>query len=342
MNENKIMARDRKETESYSHYTSEIEKIRDVLEKNPRGLTNNDIADLIGVNRNTVAKYLDVMHALGLVELKKYGPAKVWFLSERIPLTSLFNYTSSGVMVLDGNLVVHRVNKAQADFLGKTEGEVVDRNVSEVDDMWGLSIKGETAAGIYKNALEGKSYEALEVPVKSRTGGLRYFDLKVYPVILSGGKRAIVVIRDDTTERKRAEEMLREAEARYQALFEHSFERSPDGILIIDTETTMATKFNDAAHRNLGYTRDEFSGLRVMDYEAREKPEETKMHIEKVLREGQDTFVTKHRTRDGKIRDVLVTAQKIEISGRPVLNCIYRDITGLNYSDDKPMATKHE
>ena len=51
-------------------------------------------------------------------------------------------------------------------------------------------------------------------------------------------------------------------------LYQELFAASPDGILLVDAETQRPIEFNDAACRSLGYTRDEFMGLRIMDYEA--------------------------------------------------------------------------
>lgn len=124
-------------------------------------------------------------------------------------------------------------------------------------------------------------------------------------------------------ERMRIKEQLRESEMRYRTLFE----QSPDGVLVIDPLTAMAIEFNEAAHRQLGYTREEFKNFRIFDYEAKEKFDDTKFHIEKIIREGKDDFETMHRTRDGKLRNVMVTVQKIELSGKVVFHCIFHDIT---------------
>ncbi len=124
-------------------------------------------------------------------------------------------------------------------------------------------------------------------------------------------------------ERMRIKEQLEESEMRYRTLFE----QSPDGVLIIDPLTAIAIEFNEAAHRHLGYTRDEFKNFRIFDYEAKEKFDDTKYHIEKIIREGRDDFETMHRTKDGKLRNVMVTVQKIELSGKVVFHCIFHDIT---------------
>jgi PAS domain S-box-containing protein len=105
------------------------------------------------------------------------------------------------------------------------------------------------------------------------------------------------------------------------------FEHSPDGIVIIDPATGRPLEFNETVHRQLGYSREEFARLSISDLEAVETPEETRSHIAKIIREGRDDFETRQRTRQGEIRDILVTAQIIEVLGRPVYHCVWRDIT---------------
>jgi len=120
-----------------------------------------------------------------------------------------------------------------------------------------------------------------------------------------------------------SDEALKAAEVRYRTLLE----RSPDGVLLIDPKTTLPVEFNDAAYRQLGYSREEFAKLRVSDYEVLEAPVDTRARGEKLLRAGRDDFETQHRTKGGEIRHVSVTAQTIEISGLHFFLSIYRDIT---------------
>lgn len=66
----------------YRRYTlDEIRrKIIDVLQSaGGTGLSGVELADRIGINRMTVTKYLDVMHALGLLKKKKIGNVNIWF-----------------------------------------------------------------------------------------------------------------------------------------------------------------------------------------------------------------------------------------------------------------------
>jgi methanogenic corrinoid protein MtbC1 len=66
----------------YRRYTlDEVKrKIVDVLQGAAMGLSGIELADRTGINRMTITKYLDVMHAMGLVKKKKTGNVNVWFL----------------------------------------------------------------------------------------------------------------------------------------------------------------------------------------------------------------------------------------------------------------------
>ena len=130
-------------------------------------------------------------------------------------------------------------------------------------------------------------------------------------------------IMRNITERKQAEEACRNAEERYRTLFE----QSPNGILLIDPETGKTIESNETAHKQLGYTREEFAALRISDYEALEKPEETAKHIQKVIHVGIDDFETLHRTKSGEIRNVHVWAKKVQLSDRSIFYALFQDIT---------------
>jgi methanogenic corrinoid protein MtbC1 len=67
----------------YRRYTlDEIKrKIIDVLDSaGGTGLSGIELAERMGINRVTMTKYLDVMHAMGLLKKKKVGSVNVWFV----------------------------------------------------------------------------------------------------------------------------------------------------------------------------------------------------------------------------------------------------------------------
>ncbi len=118
------------------------------------------------------------------------------------------------------------------------------------------------------------------------------------------------------------ENECREAEVRYRALFD----QSPYGILIIDTDGKII-EFNETDHQQLGYTREEFSRLRIADVDPFESPEETEARMREILSKGKADFDVKQRTKAGEIRDVRVITQVLDFSGRKVFHTIWQDIT---------------
>lgn len=122
---------------------------------------------------------------------------------------------------------------------------------------------------------------------------------------------------------KQVEASLHDTEKLYHLLFDHS----PDGILIVDPMTTRFLDFNETACRQHGYSREEFSQLNIFDVEIDETPEEIQLHIEYVIQRGISDFETRHRTKQGEIINLHVTAQYTEVLGKPVYYCIIRDIT---------------
>ena len=153
-------------------------------------------------------------------------------------------------------------------------------------------------------------------------GAENYFEWKAVPIRISDTICHIGIDRD-ITERRRAEEAVRESEHRYRTLFE----QAADSIVLIDPQTEGFADFNELAYRQMGYTREEFARLTVADLEAAETPEQVRRHMETVLCDGQDVFETTHRTKDGEIRDVLVTARLLTIRGQRLIHSIWRDVT---------------
>jgi diguanylate cyclase (GGDEF)-like protein/PAS domain S-box-containing protein len=121
---------------------------------------------------------------------------------------------------------------------------------------------------------------------------------------------------------RQARERMRNA-LRYRTLFE----QARDGILIVDPETRCFVEFNAVAHEQLGYTRDEFARLCISDIEVDEVPEDTARHVERIRARGWDNFETRHRRKDGAVRNIQVIVQMLPLDGRPMLQCTFRDIT---------------
>ncbi len=177
-----------------------------------------------------------------------------------------------------------------------------------------------------KKVLEGAEYVEREFCELDKNGNMITAQIMVTPVKDEHGHViAGLELTFPTTQRKMMELKLAEASKLYHALFE----QAPLGVVVIDPATTKVIEFNDMAHNQLGYTRDEFSKLAIKDFEAMENVAAIRARINKILWQGHDAFETRHRTKTGEIRNVLVNVQVAEVSGRKILLNTYHDITGI-------------
>lgn len=143
-------------------------------------------------------------------------------------------------------------------------------------------------------------------------------------------------IGTDVTLRKQAEVALREAELRFHTLFE----QTPVGVVVIDVETGRVTECNAQAARQLGYSTKELCQLTMGQIEETLGGDSNRLNIEQILSQGQDEFEGRHRTKSGDIREVLITARVLELTGRRVIHCVFLDITERKRAQEKIRASE--
>ena len=236
-------------------------------------------------------------------------------------IADLYDNAPCGYHSLDPTGLIVRINETELSWLGYARNEVVGRmRFPDLLDAQGKArFRDNFALFLSQGHLPDHEYE------------LQAKDGRRVPVLLTKSSvrdqsGAVVMSRSavhNLTERKRSEETLRESEAKYRVLFD----RSPDGILLIDPKTTRPIEFNASAHMSLGYGRKEFTALRIADISATESAEMIRSHADAISRTGGDDFETLHRTRDGTLRNKSISVRTLEVQGRIVHHAIWRDIT---------------
>jgi PAS domain S-box-containing protein len=141
-----------------------------------------------------------------------------------------------------------------------------------------------------------------------------------------------VATQQDITERRQAEQILRESEAR----FSKTFHASPIGIHIFHLADGRSLDVNDAFLEIVGYSRQEFAGRTAAELNLFVDPEARTAWMKK-LRAGetvrnQDARI--HR-KSGEIRDALASLDVIDINGEPMAVVIATDITERKQAERK-------
>ena len=102
--------------------------------------------------------------------------------------------------------------------------------------------------------------EVTEIEIVPKNDGIQVAEMRVMETRWQGEKAYIASLRD-VTDRKQAEEALKDLEARYRSLFEGS----PEGILIADIQTKNFKYANPALCKMLGYNEEELKQMGVSD-----------------------------------------------------------------------------
>ncbi len=228
--------------------------------------------------------------------------------------------STAAFAIIDLNGLLTYVNPAFAKIWGyDDQAEIVGRPIAEfVDDP--------TYIGRINSEMQSKGFWSGEADGKRRDQSK--FSVDAYVSIVQNESGTPICIASsfvDVTEKKRAEKELIKAELRYRTLFE----RSPDGVAIYHTETLLPVEYNDKACQQLGYSRDEFSKLRMGDIEVGVDQERINERLNYIMDTGQATFETVYRTKEGRLMDVLVTIQAIVIDNKRMAFVLMRDITGM-------------
>jgi two-component system NtrC family sensor kinase len=164
------------------------------------------------------------------------------------------------IIVIDKDKRVSLVNQKGCQILGCDEKEIIGKNWFR--NCLPKRIRAEVEAGFEKLIAGGiKHMEYNENPVLTKSGEERI--IAWHNTVIrdgAGGVVATLSSGEDITERKKAEEALRESEARYRAVIEGAHDMiqsiSLDGGIIFVNKSWLDT---------LGYTEAELSGLNLFD-----------------------------------------------------------------------------
>jgi PAS domain S-box-containing protein len=175
----------------------EISRIRTILIDNPKGLTTEEIAKKLPLNRTSTAKYLNTLLISGQAEMRTYGRAKVFTLSQRIPFSQMLNLSSDLLIVLDHDLAIKQVNEPLLKtFDLKTE------------TLTGTRIDNSPLLPYLQNNLEmiresSKGKEITKLERIEIQGNEFFFRMKMIPVVFDQGEQGLAVILQDITELKK-------------------------------------------------------------------------------------------------------------------------------------------
>jgi PAS domain S-box-containing protein len=176
-----------------------------------------------------------------------------------------------------------------------------------------------------------------------KNGGRFFASGVVTPIFDEENKlRGFTKIARDITERKQAEEAVREAAVRLKAIVETAV----DGIITIDEEGTVES-MNPAAERIFGYTHEEVVGQNIAILMSEPERAEHSHYLEEYLRTGRQKIIgtireVRGRRKDGSIFPMELAVSETRLGVRRIFTGIVRDITDFKRAIEERLRLLNE
>lgn len=235
---------------------------------------------------------------------------------------NLFDNASDAIVTVDLEKNITSWNQAAEKIFGWKENEVIGEKLLKILVPQSGHIKMEK---IIRSVISGTAISGIDVVCPHKNGKTVDVSLSVSP--LRDANQNIIgmsgILRD-ITERKRAEELLKESEEKYRKLVEYS----PFAIAV--HQYGKLVYVNKAVIELIGTnSADNLIGKAALDFV---HPDYKKIAIERIQQlhgenETVPTYEEKFIRYDGRIIDVEVTAIKIIYQGQPSIQVIIHDIT---------------
>jgi formate hydrogenlyase transcriptional activator len=205
-----------------------------------------------------------------------------------------------------------------------------------LDPQKGLPARDEPISRIHPDdrekfiqAFDRAIYQKVDTEAEYRIvlpdGTLKYAHGIGHPVLNSNGELVeIVGTVVDITERKRAEEALRESETRFRTFVDHA----ADAFFMLDFEQGTIIDVNRCACESLGYSRQELIGMTPLAFDVNLDRTTLESIAAQAAAGGTVIFDRHwHRRKDGSVFPVEVQTSAFWHGGRRFLLKVARDIT---------------
>ncbi len=168
--------------------------------------------------------------------------------------STIFDAASDGIIVVDTDTKTFvDANEKLCKMLGYAKEELIGLRIPDIHPEEEAAFVLEQCEKLIKKEIE----IAKDIPVLKKDQTLFFADISASTIALNQ-KQYIVGLFRDVTERKRAEELLRQSEEKYRLLVDHM----KDYVWLMDMDLNI-TYITPSAEKVMGYTEDEFKKLSV-------------------------------------------------------------------------------
>lgn len=213
---------------------------------------------------------------------------------------SLIQTSMDGFWVVDVEGRLLQVNDAICSMLGYPKNTLLKMRVSDIE-----VLESHTDVIRHVEQIMTVGHDIFESRLRSSNGSV--IEVEVSATYLSeAGARVFAFVRD-ISQRKAFETSLQASESRFRSYIEHA----PVGVLVVDARGRYQDA-NDAAARQLGYTREELLGLSIPDVLAPESLSSGMEHFREIHRGENLAHEVLLRRKDGSVVPMEVQASRLD------------------------------
>lgn len=248
-------------------------------------------------------------------------------------LETLIQSSPLAIILLDGKNRVQLWNAAAERMFGWREAELLGQPLPLNDEQ-----EREDFSTLHEVVMQGVPFSVMELRTHNREGAAIDISISAAPVRdVAGCISGIMAVMNDVTERRHAEDQLRESEERYRDLFENATDLiqsvAPDGHLLYVNYAWLET---------LGYQEEEIPHLTMWDIIDPVHHEQCGAALHAVMSgEALDHIETIFVTRDGRRITVEGSINCKFANDQPVsTRGIFRDITERKQAEEELRASE--
>jgi PAS domain S-box-containing protein len=339
----------------------EIKRITDLLGQNPAGLTIEQVSRQLSINRTTAAKYLNFLIASGQIKMRNLGPAKIFTLSPKLPMSNFLNLWQDGIAVLSNDLAIQQINDPLLTLLSlDREGIIGER----IDTSPLAAYVDQTVLDLLIKARDGK--EQVHLATFTINDREEKFRMKMIPLSLEQGGRGLGLIFEplphmmDTdagtpekaldeckegspekaelqrriAEHRKIEKALVESEAKYRALVENISE-----VIFTLNDNDLITYVSPAIRNLTGYAPSDLMGKRLQEFIYAEDTVPFEKGLDMARRGLAGPFEFRLMTMHSSIRWVQVSGKTL--AGKPAGSGFHGVIADINERKRVEDALRH-
>ena len=264
--------------------------------------------DMIPGTTQSVASLLDVTGYKNAEQELRESEENYRTLVEHLP-DGIYILDRQGTFRFVNNEIVRRSGYPAEWFMERTYLEVISPDCQE------------RVKKFFDMVMEGKEPPIYEVTYPTASGNMFLAELKTTPIFKNNIVIGLLGISRDITERKRAEDAIRQSEEKFRTVLENV----PDLVLVHRNGTILYV--NPATIKTMGYAPDEFYDTSIMHYIVPEYHERVLAAIHARMGGGQESYEIEVVSKNGERRTVVVRGTVIEFDGSPAILNVLTDVT---------------